>query len=81
MVGMPSLPVGQNHHPRPQLAQFTNDLDAVLPGVFHPAVWDIEGPAPVDAQDAGRLLSFPTPVLCGTAGAGLALGQVEDRRT
>ncbi len=77
---MAPLPVGQNHHPRPQLAQLANDLDAVVPGVFHPAVGNVERFPPCDTQNARGFLSFAGPLLGGTAGAGFALGQVENGR-
>ena len=77
---MTPLPIGQNHDPGPQLAQLANNFNAVLPGVFHPAVRDVERFPPCHAENARCFLCFLGTFHCGTAGAGFPLGQVKNRR-
>ncbi len=78
VVGMAALPVRKDDHLRPGLADRARDLQAVLPGVLHAAVRDVERAAPPDAQDARRLFRLARTVLGSAARAQLALGEVED---
>ncbi len=75
---MPALPVRQDHHARPQLAQHANDLQPILEGVLHPAIRQIERLPPANSQDARCSFGFRGTLCSGAAGPRLALRQVQD---
>ena len=78
MVGMPSFPVGKNHHSRPLLAKHTNHLQPVFPGVLDPAVGNVESFPPRDAENLSRVGRFLGTIFGGAARSHLALRQIED---
>src|SRR5215472_15668787 len=75
---MSPLPVGKNHDPRSLLAQHTCDPEPVLPGIFHPAIGNIQGMAKADLQNARRLGGFAGAILSCAACSHLALGKIEN---
>ena len=77
---MACLPIGQNHHAGPQLAQNAGDLDAIFERVLNRAVGQVERLPPGNTQNARSVSGFAGAVLCAAARAGLALGQVENGR-
>ncbi len=78
MVRVPALPVGQDHHAGAQLTQHADDLQAVLPGVFHATVGQIERLTPAHFEDARSGVGLGGALRGRAAGAGFALRQVED---
>ena len=78
MVGVAALPVGQDDDAGAQAAKGGGELEAVLVGVLDVAVGEVEGFAVSDAEDAGGFGGFGGALGCGAAGAGFALGEVED---
>ncbi len=78
MIRVASLPVGQDDHARALLADDAGDLQAVLPGVFHAAVGNVERLPPGDAQDARGFGGFVGALFGSAARPHLALGEVEN---
>ena len=79
VIGMPRLPVRQNHHPRAQLAQYARNLDAIFKGVFDRAIGQVERLPPANAEQLRRFCRFRGPFFGAAARAGLALRQVQNR--
>jgi hypothetical protein len=75
---MPSFPVGENQHPRTLFAEYADDLQTIVPGIFDAAVGDIEGVTPGNFQNACRFGGFTGPVFGGAARAHFTLREVED---
>ncbi len=75
---MASLPVGKNHHAGPLLAQHARYLQAVLPGVFNPAIGDVQRTTPCDVQDACRFGGLTCAVIGCAAGAHLSARKIEN---
>ena len=78
MVGVAALPVGKDDDAGTQAAQDGGDLEAVFVGVLDVAVGEIERFAVGDVEDAGCGFGFGGALGGGAAGAGFALGEVED---
>ena len=78
MVGVACLPVGQDDDAGAQTAQDGGDFDAVLEACFRGAVGKVERLAPGDAEEARGFFGFAGAVVGGAAGAGFALGEIED---
>src|ERR1700679_2164911 len=51
MIRMASLPVRKNHHLRPLLPDHASHFQTVFPSVLDPAIGNVEGIPPRDAQD------------------------------
>ena len=75
---MPSLPVRQNHHARPRLADHARYFQPVLPGVFDAAVGNIERPPPARAENSRRVRRLARAIFGGAARAHFALRQIEN---
>ena len=78
VVGMAALPVGKDDDAGTKAAQDCGELEAVGEGVLDVAVGQIERFAVGDVEDAGGCVGFGFAVGSGAAGAGLALGEIED---
>ncbi len=78
MIRVASLPVRKDDDARPKAAKDGGNLEAVGLRVFDVAVGQIERFAVGDVEDARGGLGFRTAFVCGAAGAGLALGEIED---
>jgi len=78
VVGVATLPVGEDDDAGAKAAEDGGDLEAVLEGVLDVAVGEVEGFAVCDVEDAGGGVGFGLALGCGAPGAGLALGEVED---
>ncbi len=63
VIRMTPLPIGQNHHAGPQLAQFADNLDPVFPGILHLAVGEYRVLPARKRQESGRLPLLPWPAL------------------
>src|SRR5260370_31882305 len=75
---MTPLPVGKNQHARTLLAEYEDDLQSMLTGIFDAAVGNVESFAPGNVQDARRLRGFSRPVFGGAARSHFTLGEIED---
>jgi hypothetical protein len=75
---MAALPVGKNDNPRPLFAKDLRHLQTVLPGVFDPAIGDIECATPRHAQNLRSLGRFAGPIFGRPASPHFALRQIED---
>src|SRR6185437_13091087 len=75
---MAAFPVGKYDHSGALLANYARHLQAVLPGILHPAIRNIQSLAPGNLQDASRLDRLRRTLLGAAAGAHFALGQIED---
>ena len=78
VIGVASLPVGQDHHPRSLLANHLRDLQPIFPGVFHPAIGDVEGLPPANFENPCRSIRLPRALFGGAARSHLTLRKVED---
>src|SRR5207248_1402428 len=78
VVRMSAFPIRKDDHARPLLTDNARDLQAVLPGVFHAAVGDIEGIPPAGFEYLRRHFSFIFAVDCAATSSQLTLRQVED---
>ena len=78
VVGVASLPVGEDDDSGAEAAEDGGDLEAVFEGVLDVAVGEVEGFAMGDVEDAGGGFGFGLALGGGATGAGLALGEVED---
>src|SRR5262249_29261726 len=74
VIRMPPLPVRQNHHAWPLLAQHARDLQLVL----NAPVTNTERSTPRDPQDPRRLRRLPLAVFRGTARPHLAPREIEN---
>ena len=75
---MPSLPIGQNQHPRTSLTNYGCDFQTILPGVFDAAIGNIEGTPPAHAQNLGRIGGLACALFRRSARSHLSLREVED---
>src|SRR5208337_5596797 len=75
---MAPLPERKNQHPRTLLAEYADDLQAILPGIFDAAVRNIESVAPGNFQNARCFGRFAGAVFSGAARPHFALREVED---
>ena len=78
MIRMASLPVRQNYYARPSLADDARHLEAIVPGIFHAAIGNIESSAPADTENPCRVGSLSGAIFGGTARAHFPLRQIED---
>src|SRR5262249_15964493 len=74
VVGMASLPVRKNHNSRARLANYPCNLQSIGPGIFHPAIRDVECFAPGDPQNLCRSFSLSLTIFGAAAGPHLAAG-------
>ena len=81
VIGVASLPIGQNDDAWTQTAENGSDLEAILVFVLDIAVGKVEGFAVSDVEDAGCRRGLGCTVGRGAAGAGFALSKVEDTGT
>jgi hypothetical protein len=78
VVGVATLPVGEDHDARAEAAQDGGDLEAIFQGVLNVAVGEIEGLAMGDSEDCGRRVGFGSSLGCGAPCAGFSAGEIED---
>src|SRR5882672_6087148 len=75
---MTALPVGKNDHTRPLFADNAGDFELVFPGVFHAPIGNVQGVAIACSQNSGRVISFASAIIGGSARPHLSLCQVEN---
>ena len=80
MVGVPSLPVGQDDDARPRLPNHARDLQTVLPSILDAAVGKIQRPSPIDSQNLCRIIRFAGTIFRRAARAHFTLREVENAR-
>src|SRR5215471_1305802 len=78
VVGMAAFPIGKNHHPRTLFADHAGDFQAILPGVFHAAIGNVQGLPESNLEDPGGVGGFTRAVFGGAARPHFALREVED---
>src|SRR6266705_6112868 len=75
---MTSFPVWKNNHARFLFADYLRDLEAVLPGVLHPAVRNIKRLPPSDFQYLRSGVGFASAILRRSTCAQLTFSQIKN---
>jgi len=78
VVGVATLPVGQDDDAGSETAEDSGQLEAVLEGVLDVAVGEIKGFAVGAVEVAGGGVGLGLAIGGCAEGAGLALGEIED---
>ena len=77
MIRMTSLPVGQNYHSRPLLADYARDFQPILKRVLNTSVGNVKRLPPRHAEYLRSFFSLSRAVFRGAARSHFSLGQIE----
>jgi phosphoribosylformylglycinamidine (FGAM) synthase-like amidotransferase family enzyme len=78
VVGVASLPVGEDHDARTQASQYGGDLEAIFLSILHVAVRKVEGFAVAYAEDFCGGFCLGSSLGSGAASARFAAREIED---
>src|ERR1700731_3016725 len=75
---MASLPVRQNHHSRPLLADYARDFEPVLKGVLDTSIRDVKRLPPRHAEYLRSFFGLARTVFRSATRSHFSLGEIED---